>query len=246
MAKSNTFLASVDELYEDLSDLKLRIALLKYHENELALRVQNCEKDHALQLLIKQGESHILRHIQHVHRAKQVREVISKTVPLMLRMVAGLLLISYIGLSVAIATDSSTRIKVLDFITTIEDRYTSFEFRDTGKFLYVPSEWEGYYYPTYIPVGMTLSFVDPENVVYSSVDGTVLDFDDMNEGAVGTIDTEGAVIDVMMVNGHEAMVVKKEPWTSILWNIDNRVILVSYSGDQDEAIRIAESVQMIK
>lgn len=246
MAKPHRFSESVDELCNDLSDLKLKIALLKHEENELARLAGNDESDPALQRLIMSGEPRILRQIQHRLRAKKARKLIRKTVPLMLRMAAGLLLFCYIGLSVAIATDSSTRIRVLEFITTMEDRYTSFGFRDTGKSVYVPSEWEGYYYPTYIPAGMTLTMIDPENVVYTSGDGTILDFDDMSEGAVGTIDTEGAVIDHILISGHEAMVVKKEPWISILWNVDHRVILVSYSGSPDEAIRIAESVRMIK
>ena len=42
------------------------------------------------------------------------------------------------------------------------------------------------------------------------------------------------------------MIVQKDPWTSIIWPIDNRILEVNYTGDREEAIRIAESVRMIK
>lgn len=42
------------------------------------------------------------------------------------------------------------------------------------------------------------------------------------------------------------MISEKGVWTAILWNIDNRILMINYTGKREEAIRIAESVRMIK
>ena len=236
----------VDELRGDLSILKLRIALLEAQEDELKHIEEEYDTDEKLQILIKEGEPKVLRHINRGYRKSRAKIFVRKTIPRIANIAACLLLICYIGLTVAIAADSTVRIRIMNFIMNIEERYTSFGFEDSGETMNVPAEWEGYYYPSYIPNGMVLAEVQSGNARYKNSTGVTLEFDDMSDGTRGTLDTENASIEFITVNGHPAMLVEKEQWTSILWNIDNRILLVGYTGGRDECIHIAESVRMIK
>lgn len=135
----------------------------------------------------------------------------------------------------------------MQFMMNIEERCTSFGFEDSGEIMNAPADWEGYYYPAYIPDGMLLAdVVTPETVLYTHPDGRDLWFDDMSAGTGGALDTENATIDYITINGHLAMISEKGAWTAILWNIDNRILMINYTGKREEAIRIAESVRMIK
>lgn len=246
MAKKVVPPKSVDELFEDLSTLKLKIALLEDQEEELNRRAQEYDSDETLETLAVQGEQRMLKHINRSYRKSQAKYAARRTIPQIIRVAASILLFCYIGLTVAIAADSSVRIKVMEFIMNIETEYTEFGFKDTGEYIDVPVEWEGYYYPTYIPDGLAVSHVAPMNVTYMGSNGILLEFDDMTDGTKGTLDTENALIEFITINGHSAMLVQKDQWVSILWNVDNRILLVGYTGECSEAIRIAESVRMIR
>lgn len=246
MAKKVVPPKSVDELFEDLSTLKLKIALLEEQEEELNRRAQEYDSDETLETLAVQGEQRMLKHINRSYRKSQAKYAARRTIPQIIRVAASILLFCYIGLTVAIAADSSVRIKVMEFIMNIETEYTEFGFEDTGEYIDVPVEWEGYYYPTYIPDGLAVSHVAPMNVTYMGSNGILLEFDDMTDGTKGTLDTENALIEFITINGHSAMLVQKDQWVSILWNVDNRILLVGYTGECSEAIRIAESVRMIR
>lgn len=42
------------------------------------------------------------------------------------------------------------------------------------------------------------------------------------------------------------MIVEKDMWTTVIWNADNRSLIIEYTGEREEAIKIAESVVMIR
>lgn len=246
MAKTVVPPKSVEELFEDLSDLKLRIALLAEEEENLAHHDQDIKDDVQLEQLVMQGEKRMQKHINKRYRMSQIKYVTRSVIPPTVRVAASILLFCYLGLTVAIAADSSVRIRVMEFIMNIEEEYTEFGFEETGKYIDIPIEWDGFYYPTYIPQGMVLKDILSETVLYEHSNGTHLWFYDMSDGTKGTLDTENATVESISLNGQVAMISEKDHWVSILWNIDNRVLMVDYTGTREEAIQIAESVRMIK
>ncbi len=246
MAKTVVPPKSVGELFEDLSDLKLKIALLAEEEDTLVRCDQKIKDDAQLEQLAVQGEQRMLKHINKSYRMNQIKCITRNAIPQVIRVAASILLFCYLGLTVAIAADSSVRIMIMEFIMNIEEEYTEFGFKESGEYIDIPFEWEGYYYPTHIPDGFTVSHIAPMNVTYMSNTGKLLEFDDMADGTRGTIDTENASIEFITINGHNAMLVQKEQWVSILWSVDNRILLIGYTGETNEAIRIAESVRMIR
>lgn len=246
MAKNLVSPKSVDELREVASVTKLKIALLELQEAELDNIEKRIDIDVDLNEYLEHKKSSMVRRISRGTRISHTKAFIYDTIPRLIRVSACLLLCCYISLSVAIAANSTIRIKITNYISSIGERYTSYGFEDSGMIMDVPIEWEGFYYPAYIPAGLTLSHVASENVTYTSGNGTLFEFDDMNSGTNGTLDTEDASIEFLTINGRSAMLVEKEQWTTILWNVDNRILLVGYTGGRDETIRIAESVRMIR
>lgn len=246
MAKKVVPPKSVDELFEDLSTLKLKIALLEDQEDELDRYTEACDSDEQLEALALRGEQRMLKHINRGYRKSQTMYAVQRTIPRIVRVAASILLFCYIGLTVAIAADSSVRIKVMEFILNIEEEYTEFGFVDTGEYMDVPTEWQGYYYPAYIPEGFTVRYIYRDEVQYERSDGVQLDFSDIDAMTSCAIDTENANVEFISINGYSAVVIEKAPWISIIWSIDNRVLMINYTGEKEELVRIAESVRMIR
>lgn len=246
MAKKVVSPKSVGELFEDLSILKLKIALLEKEEEDLDQRDLRCNEDKQLECIATQGEQRILKHISRSYRKNQIKRITRTTLPQLVRIAACILLFCYIGLTVVIAANSSARIRIMKYIINFEEEYTEFGFEDTGEYMDVPGGWEGYYFPAYIPSGFNILHTSPTNVTFINRDGILFEFDDMSEGTKGTLDTEGASIELITINGHSAVLVEKGQWISILWNVDNRILLVGYTGGRSEAIHIAENVRMLK
>lgn len=237
---------TVEELNNDLMALKLKIAL------------QECQQDEYQRIMMKHGENpeikkrlencqeEMIRFIDRHLRRRKVKQFAKKTLPRLGRAAACFLLVIYIGLTVAVAASQSVRVELMQLILHIEKRYTAFEFESTECYVEVPAEWKGYYYPTFIPNEFTLTKVFTESVIYENHNMEEFVFSEHGSNTVGTIDTEDASIDFIMIGGEPAMITVKGSWTTILWNIDNRCLIVEYSGEKDEAIKIAESVIMIR
>lgn len=246
MAKPVVPPKSVDELFDDLTVLKLKIALLQNQEAELDRQAQECEDNEELQQYVLEGESRILKHIKRNYRRSQARNIAKRTIPQMVRVAAIILLFCYIGLTVAIAADSSVRIRIMEFIMNVGEQYTEFGFRETDEYMEVPTEWQGYYYPSYIPEGFVIKRIIRNEVQFERSDGLYFDFCDIDAATSNAIDTENADTWFISINGHSAMIIQKELWTSIIWSIDNRVLMINYTGEREEVIKIAESVRMIR
>lgn len=237
---------SAAELRHELSMLKLKIALLECQEKELDSIAEEAEDSEVVLEMCKTHTPLVLRQIDHALKRLRVRHAIHEILPRVAKTAACLLLVFYLGLSVAVASVQSIRIGVLNFITRIEDRYTSFGFEASETVVNVPAGWEGYYFPSDIPDNFMPTLITANEVDYVRGDGTMLDFCEMGSEGCGTIDTENAVLDYTSIHGNSAFVVEKDSWTTILWNIDNRCLMLNYTGERDEAISIAESVRMIR
>lgn len=237
---------STEQLKGELAALKLKIALQECREDELNRLLSQYDRDELLDKRLAQGESAQLRRIDRALRRIERRKMMRNTLPKVGRVAAALLLCFYLSLSVAMAASPDVRVNLMNFFMNIEPRYTSFGFEDTGTFVDVPAEWTGYYYPTYIPEGFELYGLDYYGVYFKRADGAMLDFEEIGSDSSGNLDTENAEISYISINGHTALLAEKGQWTSVLWSVGNRGLLVGYTGGREEAIKIAESVRMIK
>ena len=92
MAKKVVPPKSVDELFEDLSTLKLKIALLEDQEDELDRYTEACDSDEQLEALALRGEQRMLKHINRGYRKSQTMYAVQRTIPRIVRVAASILL----------------------------------------------------------------------------------------------------------------------------------------------------------
>ncbi len=235
-----------EELEGELMALKLKMALREYQEDEFERMLAEHEDDTVGRKRLTNGQDEMIRLIDRQLRKKQVRQFARKTLPRFGKVAICLLLTFYIGLTVAVATVRSVRVELLQFILSIEERYTSFGFESTDEYVEIPAEWKGYYYPAYIPEGYVIARILSEEIEYEGPNQEALVFSEHGVNTRGTIDTEDAFLDTILIREKPAMIVEKDMWTTIIWTVDNHCLILEYTGEKEEAIKIAESVVMVR
>ena len=118
MANSHRVPKDIEALRGDLSSLKLKIVLLEKQEAELERIEQESDADEALQMLVKNSEQKMLRYIDRSCRKDEIKRLVFRTFPQVAKVAACLLLVCYLGLTAAVATDSTVRIRLMQFIVT--------------------------------------------------------------------------------------------------------------------------------
>lgn len=234
-------------LYEDLAALKIRIAFAEISEAELD------EYDRELSSVSESdyseaAQKRALKLIERKLNKQLSKRFIRKTLPHTLQIVALSLLLFFIGLTTAIATVQPIRLRIMDFIAQIEENYSAvgMTYNDNDNSI-VPVEWKGAYYPFYIPDEYTLARIDElYNIVYyTAMDDCVLQFSEYEDTIYTNVDIgENNAFDIT-INGYAGIAMTDGVGTTITWCIDDTYLYLYYSGDFDEAQRIAESVRSI-
>lgn len=233
-------------LYEELAALKIRIAFAEIDEDEFA------DFDRDLSSVSEGGfseaaQKRTLKLIERKLNKRLRRRFIAQTLPYTLHVVTAALLLFFIGLTTAVATVRPVRLRVLDFIARIEENHSTISLANDIDYAVVPSEWKGKYYPSYIPVGFAFSHIDEfyNSVYYISDDDQVLQFHELEDSEYSNVDIdEESALDIT-INGYYGIVMTDNKNTTITWCIDDTYLDLYYSGNLDEAKRIAESVQLI-
>lgn len=234
-------------LYEDLAALKIRIAFAEISEDELD------EYDRELSSVSESNYSEAaqksaLKLIERKLNKRLRRQFVSKTLPHTLQIVTISLLLFFIGLTTAIATVRPVRLRILDFITRIEETHSTISLVNDIDNIVVPSKWKGKYYPNYIPGEFNLSFVDDlfQSVYYETPDNKVLEFSEFSDTTYTNVNIDENNAINIIINGNSGIATTDEKGTTIVWRIDETYLFLYFSGDLDTATRIAESVQPVK
>lgn len=233
-------------LYEDLAALKIRIAFAEISEDELDEYGRELsfvsESDYS-----EAAQKRALKLIERKLNKRLRRQFVSKTLPHTLQIVTISLLLFFIGLTTAIATVQPVRLRILDFIAKIEENYSEISlFNDIDKAV-VPSEWKGKYYPSYIPEPFEFSHIDDlfSIAFYNTKDGRAFQFSEFSDADYSSINIdEGNVFDVY-INDCSGIAISNGEYTNITWCIDDTYLYLHFSGNLDEAKRIAESVKLL-
>lgn len=233
-------------LYEELVALKIRIAFAEIDEDELA------EFDRDLSSVSKgyysdAAQKRTLKLIERKLNKRLRRQFVSKTLPHALQIVTISLLLFFIGLTTAIATVRPVRLRILDFIARIEENHSTISLANDIDYTVVPSEWKGKYYPSYIPVEFAFSHVDDlYNIAYyKTKDDRVLQFSEFVGGDYSNIDIEEENAIDISINGSLGIAMTNEGKISISWRVDDIYLHLYFSGNLNEAKRIAESVRLL-
>lgn len=235
---------SKEELNEALTALKLKIALQEYQSDALEALLSEADDPSAHERLTR-GEQPTLRRMNRDMRRRSLRRFAARTLPKAGKAAACILLVFYLGLTAAVATVDEVRVGLQNFFVRFEKTHVEIGFELTDNPANVPPEWDGYYYPSYIPEGYTLTSLFSGIANYQK-GSDELCFSDLGSDARIYLDSENAAVDYLIINGMTATIIEKAPWTTIFWSIGNRCIIVEYTGSRNEAIQIAESVVMLK
>ena len=165
---------SREELDEELTALKLKIALQEYQAESLETILADEPGDSSAREQLARSEKPTIRRLNRRLRRRSLRRFAVRTLPKAGRAAACLILVFYIGLTVAVATVQSVRVDLMRFFVRIDGGQASFGFETSDDHLDVPSGWNGYYYPSYIPDGYVLTGVFDDSVVYQNPAGTPL------------------------------------------------------------------------
>ena len=248
--------------YQD--DRKLRIeyqkvliskAIRELRDDEVHSLMESTPEDQRyLEFLEKSREKRLkklMRHLRWLGLKKQFFTVAPRT----MRFAVAALGIFCIGLTTAFASNETFRVRVFSMFAEDHGQYTAVSLQeDEQKAFDVPVEWEGMYYPSYIPTGFEIESIDNlfgrELSVYmhdKKNPDVRLIFEEMSETNEMNMDTENARVYHTEIHGSDAIVSVKEKTSVVIWNESNRILSVMMDGDNEEQVlRVAKSVKQIK
>lgn len=244
----------IDELYEELADTKLRIALTRIMMEDANTLQNEIDDDPELQQM---ADRHYVRTKDHIHRLidrelrkKRLKHMVHHSLPKAGRVAAAALLIFFIGLSTAIAVSSTVRVRVMELIIRIEERYTELSLEENPEASFdVPADWLASYYPTYIPEGYRLIEVfgtaRNSRAEFKNDVGYRIIFTENDEYGMSNIDTEGAKVGQKAVNGKQVMTVEKNGIAVLVWADFDSYYTLWVDAGIDLACQITEGLTRI-
>jgi len=156
--------------------------------------------------------------------------------------------------STMMLTVQAFRIRVLNFLISIEPEYTSYQLNDADEEqnnAQLIIDWKNAYVPTYIPEGYTIgemSYSDSiKKITMENTNGSYIIYTEFESKNNITVDTENAsLIETVTINGQDGTLSIKDSITTIVWEMDNHLFIVQGQLSSDEAIEIANGVKFIK
>ena len=237
-----------EENYEDAA-LELALYRMLQHEHEMVKTDSSEDDEKETQRIAAESTPRIFTLIER-HTKRRKENSFKRQSARFLKAVACVVLVANMGLTIATATSAPVRAKVMDFLTEINASYINMGFRETGVEIDVPENWEGSYYPTFLPEGYMLQFSESDKgkseAEYTDVQGETLRITECNITAMNRINTESADVSYVKVHGANATVLK-QPYgeIDIVWANGDRYFIVS-SNDYDTALAVAESMKLIQ
>lgn len=199
---------------------------------------------------LKRCDERSLRVIDGHVRRERTKRLFFQTLPHLARAAAILIAVITLAGCTAYAASGTVRAYVYQLLIQPTEEYTRLSLVPSETdFIDVPEGWDGLYYPAYIPEGLTLIQADWGFADYGSGDSPrpLLSFNELDEGGVIQIDTEGAEVRAIQIHGQPAHISVKGTHIHVFWSEGARYFVVSTRDMAEEvAIRIAESVTLIR
>ncbi|MEG2273161.1 MAG: DUF4367 domain-containing protein [Acinetobacter sp.] len=249
------FFLEKDELYQQLADTKLRIALLSQQEKETETLLGEEESDTALEEEKKFFADTQDRAVGKIHaqlRKQSIERFARHDLPKIGQVAAAVLLVFYLGLTTAVATVQSVRVSLMKLLYNVEEQYTEISFHpDEDAAFDVPTAWEGNYFMSYLPEGYTLKQCSDklsfgQEIIYEGLKGQLLRFAEMSLEAETNIDTEGFDVRPVQINGATGLLAENLDTTTIVWSTSDCYFILNMNGSAETAKQVAESVIRIK
>ena len=157
-----------------------------------------------------------------------------------------------IGLTVLSFSVEAFRIKFLNLVTDVTQRYTSFQIEEikNQEEDSIPTNWSNYYLPEYIVDGYSLNRVQEfgENKImfYQNNQGEEIQFSQSPNNNNFQVDTENAEITEIMINDRKGILVDKNGFLTLFWYNSDYAFYLMGNIDKDEIVKMAESTKIKK
>lgn len=190
-----------------------------------------------------------LKKSKHRHNAPRFSKMINRAT------VAALAII--IVFSATMVTVQAFRIQVLNFLISIESKYTAYRLsggdENNKNKAGLAVNWTNAYVPTYIPEDYEVTSIFSSDalkkIILTNKKDKALyiiycEYSSFNSIAV---DTENAsLVKKVKINGEDGTLSVKDTTVTVAWIIDEHLFTVQGSLNTDEAVRLAESVKFNK
>ncbi|MGI6235781.1 MAG: DUF4367 domain-containing protein [Christensenellales bacterium] len=243
-------------LEEQLSDIKLQIALLEAArvEDEANLAQFNALPKDAPERSAEQAfhdrmEPKIHGLIRGLHRKERNRQLL-RSARRVLRVAAAIFLVACIGLGTAMAVSSELRVTVMKLLYNVTPQYTEIRLvSDESAAFNIPGDWMGEFYPSYIPDGYILRSIQGTrftmDVTYDAPGDKVLIFAENHAAVETNVNTEGYEVRQLELNGSTALLAVKDGETTVVWQQDNKALYLTISENVETALQVVTGVRRI-
>lgn len=249
MIAENETLKTPEENYEAAA-LELAIYRMLKRDCDDAKASLSREAAEELAQAAEKSMPRMLKLIDRQTRNIALRQMLQKQGFHILKTAAVIVLVLNMGLTIAAATSSDIRTRVVAFFEEINNSYMTMGFMTTGEELSVPETWMENYYPTYIPEGYSLKFVSSQSgiseVEYEDSQANKLRIQICDITAISRINTEEADVMQAIVHGMKATVLQ-QPYGEVdmVWAMGDRYFVVN--GCNYETVQaVAESIKIIE
>ena len=239
--------STVSQLREQFEDAAFRLAFQLSMEEQA---FKNAHETPEEKQFIDDNEAsirkHVIQQIDRRFRWLNIKAGISTFAPKYLRVAASLLLIVYLGTTVAFAIAPAARTRILQMLMSYEKGYILVqpEMHDAPD---TPLGWEGDYYPTYIPDGFQLTHHDQSiGIVWYESGDQWLSFSIHDENTSSTINNEEDNARSISINGHSGIMTVVEDVKTLAWSEYRYYFVISSTVDTDTIIKVAESITRVK
>lgn len=154
-----------------------------------------------------------------------------------------------IAMPFALANISAFRVRVLRMLVRIEADYTNIGLVDdiTNSFD-VPAEWQGEYFPSYIPEGYEVSTISRQTpyVKFINYEDSEISFEECAVSDKINIDNENTTFAYEIINGMQLFIAEHSDSISATWSDGRKLFIVHAELSREELLKVIKNVRYIK
>lgn len=249
MNRENEKINTPEENYEAAS-LELALYRIMKRDHDAVKAAMSEEDEKVLSQIAEEKMPRMLGFIDRQMRRMAVRPSLRRQGHRILQTAAVVVLILNIGFGTAVATSGNVRAKVIRFLMEMNDSYMSIGFTESEGEIIIPEEWEGRYFPTYIPQGYSIqrcvSGTEANLVEYVNAEGNTLTIEVCDINSFSRINTEKSEINFIPLHGVEATILR-QPYGAvcIIWSLGDCWFNVT-GDDYEITLAVAQSMEAIQ
>lgn len=160
----------------------------------------------------------------------------------------------FLTFSSMMVTVQAFRLSVLNFLISIEPKYTSYELQDddqSGDNEKLIVNWTNSYVPSYMPEGYEVTEMSSSDslkkVILENADSSSIIYTEYESDSSLSIDTEDAsLIETIKINGHDGTLSEKGSITTVVWKMDGHLFVVQGQISTDEATKNSRERKICK